>query len=574
MAHIYTGKNISFQHKGKFLQAGQSHASFALIVSAALEGDYEKAAELLDLKAVVQGAIKGSDMELVGNSVVFKGRVVPGVLGQRVLELVKAGHTATPLQNFLSNLWENPSYRASRELYDFLEAANLPITEDGYFLAYKSVRPDFTDHHTGKMDNSVGTLVSMPRHGVDEDKDRTCSAGLHFAAYSYANDFGGRNGQMVVVKVNPRDVVAIPSDYNNEKGRACAYTILEALDTGDNKLTGEAFVDTGTSKEEESKEEPKDKNKELYASLIVGNTYEISGNLEVFRPELSYLESFKATYAGDVEWDTPLGKQWCTSPVSYGVVITPITVEEPEETNESILASLIEGRTYEISGNLGYFHARLQGAPFKAVYLGNGCWDTEIGPQLCSYPLRNAINFTLVEEPEEEPKVEPKKLEKGDRVTLSKSSRFAGLGLNNPLDTEGLITSIEGRILPIEVTWGEGSHNTYQEEDLVLVSKGEPEETKEEEYVPQSDNYDDEALWIEGTLFTGKASEFPINRKSTYNVKRSGSDRVRENYHFITYDEKHDNLVFRKHNGVDFDYFTVSDVDQWWITVADIVLGE
>ena len=198
MAHIYTGKNISFQFAGKFLQAGTSHASFALIVEAALSGDYAKAASLLDLKVAVQGAIKGSDMTLVGNDVMFKGRIVPGILGKRILDLVKAGHTADPLQNFLSNLWENPSYRAAAELYDFLEVANLPITEDGYFLAYKSVTNDFKDHHTGKMDNSIGTLVSMPRHGVDEDKDRTCSAGLHFAAYGYASGFG-RSGKLTTI---------------------------------------------------------------------------------------------------------------------------------------------------------------------------------------------------------------------------------------------------------------------------------------------------------------------------------------------------------------------------------------
>ena len=56
MAHIYTGKNISFQFGGKFLQAGTSHAAFAAIVEHALKGDYAKAAELLDLKKVVQGA--------------------------------------------------------------------------------------------------------------------------------------------------------------------------------------------------------------------------------------------------------------------------------------------------------------------------------------------------------------------------------------------------------------------------------------------------------------------------------------------------------------------------------------
>lgn len=347
MAHIYTGKNISFQHGGKFLQAGTSHARFNDIVTAALAGDYDTAASLLDLKKVVQGAISGSDMTLEGSDVMFKGRVVPGILGQRILELVKHGHSAAPLQNFLSNLWENPSFRATNELYDFLEVANLPITEDGFFLAYKSVTNDFKDHHTGKMDNSIGTLVEMPRNGVDEDKDRTCSAGLHFAAYGYASQFGA-SGKLVVVKVNPKDVVAIPSDYNNEKGRACAYTILEEIDRTDNCLTGKAFVDTGTN-----------------------------------------------------------------------------------------------------------------AAPAPKVY------------------------------------------------------------------------------------------------------------------VPQSDNYDDEALWDFVDEFEGSAEDFPINRKTPYDLYRQSNGKSYDGWFFTNYDVKNDNLVFRKHNGESLDHCTISDLDDWDITVQrdNIVLG-
>ena len=77
------------------------------------------------------------------------------------------------------------------------------------------------------MDNSVGKIVEMERNEVDDDKDRTCSTGLHFCSESYLNSFGGE--RTVIVKINPRDVVSIPSDYNDSKGRACRYEVIGEL---------------------------------------------------------------------------------------------------------------------------------------------------------------------------------------------------------------------------------------------------------------------------------------------------------------------------------------------------------
>jgi hypothetical protein len=36
--------------------------------------------------------------------------------------------------------------------------------------------------------------------------------------------FGG--ARTVIVKINPRDVVSIPTDYDNSKGRACRYEVI------------------------------------------------------------------------------------------------------------------------------------------------------------------------------------------------------------------------------------------------------------------------------------------------------------------------------------------------------------
>lgn len=252
MTMIYTGTTISFQSNNKFHQAHSSHPKFQEIVALCKAGDFNIAATLVDLKAVVTAALKGSSAELRDSNVYYKGEVIRSTLATRIITMTREGFSVEPLLLFLENLMSNPSKRAVDELYGFLEASGLPITDDGHFLAYKSVRQDYKDHHSGTMDNSVGQVVSMERNKVDEDKDRTCSYGLHFAAHEYAAGFGA-SGRMVVLKINPKDVVAIPSDYSNQKGRCARYEVVEEVERSDTKLVQKAFVDTGIIKAKDTK---------------------------------------------------------------------------------------------------------------------------------------------------------------------------------------------------------------------------------------------------------------------------------------------------------------------------------
>jgi hypothetical protein len=47
------------------------------------------------------------------------------------------------------------------------------------------------------------------------------------ASLGNLNHFGGE--RIMIVKINPRDVVSIPSDYNDTKGRACRYEVIGEL---------------------------------------------------------------------------------------------------------------------------------------------------------------------------------------------------------------------------------------------------------------------------------------------------------------------------------------------------------
>jgi hypothetical protein len=142
--------------------------------------------------------------------------------------MVRAGDTGvTTLLNFLEKLMENPSRRAVNELYGFLQANDIEIAEDGDFLAWKKVREDYLDIHSGTIDNSPGANPRVARNMVDEDSNQTCSYGLHVCSKSYLPHFGNSTDSRIVqVKVNPKDVVAVPADYNNAKMRTAGYHVI------------------------------------------------------------------------------------------------------------------------------------------------------------------------------------------------------------------------------------------------------------------------------------------------------------------------------------------------------------
>lgn len=148
---------------------------------------------------------------------------------KKVISMHEQGFSATPMMNFISRLYDNPSPKAIDELYGFIEKCNLPITEDGCFIAYKIVEHDYMDIFSSTIRNMVGDMPVMPRHLVDDDCNQTCSRGLHFCSKEYLPCYGtssSNTDRCMIVKISPADVVAIPSDYNNAKGRTWTYLVV------------------------------------------------------------------------------------------------------------------------------------------------------------------------------------------------------------------------------------------------------------------------------------------------------------------------------------------------------------
>ena len=80
----------------------------------------------------------------------------------------------------------------------------MPLTPDGNFLAYKGVRDDYTDWHSGKFSNQVGDVNEMARNYVCDDANIGCSYGFHAGSLEYARGYG-RGGHLMVVEIDPSD---------------------------------------------------------------------------------------------------------------------------------------------------------------------------------------------------------------------------------------------------------------------------------------------------------------------------------------------------------------------------------
>ncbi|MCC5610953.1 hypothetical protein LC612_30450 [Nostoc sp. CHAB 5834] len=183
--------------------------------------------DLIKLEAAIQLT---PNMTLKGGRPYYKEEPLTGVIGDKLIELHKEGFPLEPLARVVENIKLNPSNNVNVHLYPFLEYGKNPLTEDGCFLAYKAVTGEFLDYRTESIDNSVGQIVSMPRHLVDDDPYQTCSHGLHVCSFDYLASFARRSGKVVIVKVNPQDVVAVPRDYNNTKMRVCRYEVVGVYD--------------------------------------------------------------------------------------------------------------------------------------------------------------------------------------------------------------------------------------------------------------------------------------------------------------------------------------------------------
>jgi len=230
---ILTGLSATIILDGNPYTIAKDHARFPALLEAYRSEDEDKVRKIINvLTNVREWSNKNAegDVKVVDGAVYYKEFPMENAITARIIEWVDLDLDPQPMINFLESIMSNPSYQSREELLLFLETNNLPIQKDGSFLAYKVVTSEFKDKHTRKFDNSIGATVQMDRGCVDDKRSNTCSAGLHFCSKDYVGSFMRYDDKLVLVAVKPADVVSIPHDYNNAKGRCCKYKVVEEVD--------------------------------------------------------------------------------------------------------------------------------------------------------------------------------------------------------------------------------------------------------------------------------------------------------------------------------------------------------
>lgn len=250
---------------GQVKVATHEHPNYDRILEAAQRGD-ENVLDLFDLNiAIARSFEKVSERVAVANGqVFFDGQPVDSALTRHILTAYQEGADFAPLVKFYEKVETNPNAHSRDQLYRWLNAEDFTIDADGDILGYKGVAPVYADgknhyvsfddegnpierevigflsinqgnaivdgqeHLEGPVPNNIGSVIEMPRDQVTHDPSIGCHVGLHVGTWSYASGFA--RGAVLKVKVNPRDVVSVPTDCGDQKMRVCRYTIVDVIE--------------------------------------------------------------------------------------------------------------------------------------------------------------------------------------------------------------------------------------------------------------------------------------------------------------------------------------------------------
>ena len=174
--YILTDNSLTVVVNGKAHTMDRTNPAFSQAVDCLKSEDADKLEQMFDTSKAVEDYADGN-ISITEGVVKYQDHEVHNHVVDRILDFMRGGLPYKPLIKFLDKLMANPSRRAVNELYSFLEHKAMPLTPDGNFLAYKGVKEDFTDWHSGKFSNDVGAVNEMPRNFVCDDASVGCSDG-------------------------------------------------------------------------------------------------------------------------------------------------------------------------------------------------------------------------------------------------------------------------------------------------------------------------------------------------------------------------------------------------------------
>ena len=245
---ILTDRGMTVILNGTPYSVDNTHQNYNLLLENYKEGDWDAFLTNYERYGPIKNYVtkdslgNSTNLTYENGKVFYREREIHGVLVNRILEMQESALSVDDMVLFLDNLMSNPSNRSRDELYEFLAHENLPLTDDGCFLAYKAVDKDYYSKARGNLElvhgtandhgyifNGVGEVIECHRNDVDDNRDNHCSHGLHVGSLEYSGPEGwyhSRGDCVVIVKVNPKDVVSVPPDHSSQKIRVCRYEVI------------------------------------------------------------------------------------------------------------------------------------------------------------------------------------------------------------------------------------------------------------------------------------------------------------------------------------------------------------
>ncbi|CAH9014235.1 putative protector from prophage-induced early lysis [Vibrio phage 277E43-1] len=233
--YTVTKKQITVMKDGDSRSVIRGYPRFKEIKESLVKEDFSDAVlsevwELLNLPKYIAKFTEGQlTVDHEKGKVWYGTFEIKNSLSDQLIKMLNQGKDVKGFVRFMEKLMDNPDKHIVDQLYPFMQHNNINISVEGDIIGYRAVDGNFKDYATGKMDNSVGNTLKMPRTLVDCDPERTCSAGLHVAAREYAENFKETGGRLLQVLVNPKNVCSVPVDYDGMKMRCCEFTVLSEI---------------------------------------------------------------------------------------------------------------------------------------------------------------------------------------------------------------------------------------------------------------------------------------------------------------------------------------------------------
>lgn len=216
----------------KVFMANNTHPLWEHLRESVAKADFDSFVMNVDLRHRLVYSSTSFSIDETG-AVFYNGELFNHELATILATMYQSGANVSDFERFIENVLRNPDQTAVSGLHRFITTNRMPLTPSGKILAYKIVGPNYMDLYAGKHRNRPGDVPTEPREKCVSDPAVCCAFGLHFCSLGYLLKSGygsGSNNRLMLIEIDPADVVSVPTTYDDLKGRCCKYTVVSELD--------------------------------------------------------------------------------------------------------------------------------------------------------------------------------------------------------------------------------------------------------------------------------------------------------------------------------------------------------